>query len=367
MQATGMWALLHLSSAPTWTTQTLNLPLAYAAIFPAIAGGTAAIGSAFSARWIAHWGTHQSLKLCLLTLLCAVVLQSLSSLTLAILGAALAGFAYALTNPVASALLAQVRSERTHLVFSIKQSGVPLGAGFAVLCGPLADSTTVVWAGIPSIILIGLLMTRPSLHLSPKFDRNAGLLGVWNDPATARLLLMAMCFGAVQMIVLGSFPSLIETGYIAATGASIALALGNSMGLVGRIFWGGVADRLRSGPTILTLIGFMSTSLIILLLYIPSLALVLFALTGFVAIGWNGVFLASIRLAKAEAASTITASAMTYLFASGLVGQVIFSIFLDHSGPKAALIAAACIAMIGGLFGLSLIAQQRHHNRAEST
>jgi predicted MFS family arabinose efflux permease len=360
MQATGMWALLHLSSAPVWTTQTLGLPLAYAAIFPAIAGGTAAIGSAFSAKCIARLGTDRSLLLCLVALVLGIGLQSAGLRYLAVIGAGITGFAYALTNPVASALLAEVRSKRTHLVFSIKQSGVPLGAGIAVLCGPLAEISTLLWVGIPSGILVLLLLTRPSLHLNPQFDSKAGLIGVWRDKEISRLLMMAMCFGAVQMIVLGSFPSLLETGFIAAAGASIALALGNSMGLFGRIFWGGLADRLHSGPLILTLIGFTSAVLILTLLYLPSLALVVFALTGFVAIGWNGVFLAAIRLSQHQAASTVTASAMTYLFASGLIGQVIFSVFLDQSGPKAALLAAAAIAMIGGLFGLNLLRLQRH-------
>ena len=359
MQATGMWVLLHISSAPAWATETLGLPLAYASIFPAIAGGTAALGSAFSAKCIARLGTHQSLLLCLLTLLLGLILQSAGSLYLALAGSGIAGFAYALTNPVASALLAEVRSKRTHLVFSIKQSGVPLGAGLAVLSGPLADTFTLLWMAIPSSILVLLLVSRPSLHLTPQFDQKAGLIGVWRDAEVSRLLMMAMCFGAVQMIVLGSFPSLLETGYISAVGASIALALGNSMGLFGRIFWGGLADRLHSGPLILTLIGFTSALLILTLLYLPGLALGVFALTGFVAIGWNGVFLAAIRLSQHQAASTATASAMTYLFASGLIGQMIFAIFLDQSGPKAALVAAATIAVIGGLFGLNLMRYQR--------
>ena len=365
MQATGMWALLHLSSAPAWATQTLGLPLAYASIFPAIAGGTAAIGSAFSAQWIAKLGTHQSLQLCLIALLAGIGLQSSGSLHLALIGAAITGFAYALTNPVASALLAEVRSARTHLVFSIKQSGVPLGAGIAVLCGPLAETAQILWIALPSTLLIALLLTRPSLHLNPQFDRKAGLIGVWQNREISRLLLMAMCFGAVQMIVLGSFPSLLETGYVAAAGASFALALGNSMGLFGRIFWGNLADRLRSGPLILTLIGFASAGLILLLLYIPSLALVTFALTGFVAIGWNGVFLASIRISQHQAASTVTASAMTYLFASGLIGQLIFSMVLDQAGPEAALLAAACIAVLGGLFGLNLLVHLHRNGKQD--
>ena len=113
MQATGMWALLHLSSAPVWTTQTLGLPLAYAAIFPAIAGGTAAIGSAFSAKCIARLGTDRSLLLCLVALVLGVGLQSAGLRYLAFIGAGITGFpTHSLTQWLRRYLQKCVRNER---------------------------------------------------------------------------------------------------------------------------------------------------------------------------------------------------------------------------------------------------------------
>ena len=84
MQATGMWALLHISSSPAWTSETLSVPLAYVAIFPAISGGAAAIGSVFSANLISYWGTTKSLKVCLVALIIGLVAQSFGNYSMAV-------------------------------------------------------------------------------------------------------------------------------------------------------------------------------------------------------------------------------------------------------------------------------------------
>ena len=157
------------------------------------------------------------------------------------------------------------------------------------------------------------------------------------------------------MIVLGSFPSLIELGFVSSTNSFLALSIGNALGLVGRIFWGLTADRLNSSEKTLAIIGLTTCILIALLLIDSSTAPFVFLLTGFVAVGWNGVFHAAIRIKLNDSTSAATATVMAYLFASGLVGQIIFSTFLDHLGPIAALLASLLFVSIGTLFAFALL------------
>ena len=84
----------------------------------------------------------------------------------------------------------------------------------------------------------------------------------------------------------------------------------------------------------------------------------MFLLTGFVAVGWNGVFHAAIRIKLDDETTAVTATVMAYLFASGLVGQVMSSAFLDNFGTISALIACLIIVSIGTLFAFALARRQ---------
>ena len=156
------------------------------------------------------------------------------------------------------------------------------------------------------------------------------------------------------MIVLGAFPSLVESGYVSSTSGFLALSIGNALGLVGRIFWGIVADKLKSSEKTLAIIGLSTCLLITLLLITPKSAPVVFLLSGSVAVGWNGVFHAAIRLRLNEATSSATATVMAYLFASGLAGQLVFSSILDAVGALPALAAALLIVVVGAYVAISL-------------
>ena len=347
MQACGMWVFLHLSSAPAWTSSALDIPIAYTATFPAISGGAAAIGSIFSARLISHWGTTESLIGCLLLLILGTAIQMLQSLPMAMMGSVLIGLAYAITNPAASALLTTIRTNRTNLVFSIKQSGVPFGAAASMIWGLNSSNNETLWVSLPIGILFTLILTCPKAKRRIIVSPAAGVISLWRDPFLSRLLIVGMAYGAVQMIVLGSFPSLIESDYISSSLGFLALAVGNALGLVGRIFWGLIADKLESSEKTLAIIGLTTGLLITLLLLTPTTAPLVFLLSGFVAVGWNGVFHAAIRLRLNDATSTATATVMAYLFASGLLGQLIFSSILDNFGASIALLAAL-VTVIGG-------------------
>jgi len=354
MQACGMWVFLHLSSAPGWTSSTLDIPLAYVALFPAISGGAAAFGSIFSAKLISRHGTAESLKGCLMLLILGLSMQMLGSLPIALIGSILIGLAYAITNPAASALLTTIQTKRTNLVFSIKQSGVPFGAAVSMIWGINATTNTELWAALPIGILTLLILTCPKGQKKISLSKATGMLSLWKDPFLSRLLIVGMAYGAVQMIVLGAFPSLVESGYVSSTSGFLALSIGNALGLVGRIFWGIVADKLKSSEKTLAIIGLSTCLLITLLLITPQSAPVVFLLSGSVAVGWNGVFHAAIRLRLNEATSSATATVMAYLFASGLAGQLVFSSILDAVGALPALAAALLIVVVGAYVAISL-------------
>ena len=286
----------------------------------------------------------------------------LKSLPLALFGAVLIGLAYAITNPAASALLTTIQTNRTNLVFSIKQSGVPFGAAVSMIWGINATDNSGLWVALPIGALIALILTCPKTTEKIIISPAAGVFSLWKDPFLSRLLIVGMTYGAVQMIVLGSFPSLIESGYVSSATGFLALSIGNALGLVGRVFWGLIADRLESSEKTLAIIGLTTCILVGLLLLLPGLAPIVFLLAGFVAVGWNGVFHAAIRLRLHDATSSVTATVMAYLFASGLLGQLIFSGALDNTGAITAL-STALLIVIGGTCVAFSIANRSRDDR----
>ena len=305
----------------------------------------AMITSMLGGQWVRRSGALRTSQWALGFSGAGLTLAAAPSLAALAVGSVLVGFGYGLTNPAAAHLLMRVsKPENRNLVFSLKQTGVPLGAIAAGLAAPsLALAFGWQWA-----FLVGAGATLGFIAVIQPFrgvwdlDRDPtvtfrqnplGDLGmVWRLRALRRMSMAAFCFSAVQ-VSLSTFAvtMLVVDIHFNLVQAGVVLSVLMVAGVSGRIFWGGVADRMGDGNRVLLGVALIAAAagLMTMSLNSGSAGSVIYGVLivfGFSAIGWNGVFLAEIaRLAPEGRTGSATGAALVPTYAGVLFGPVSFA------------------------------------------
>jgi predicted MFS family arabinose efflux permease len=197
---------------------------------------------------------------------------------------------------------------RMALTFSIKQTGGPAGAalagallpGLALALGWRATYLAIAALGI--MIVIAAQPTRTKLDDDRQPGRAISLAGVFaplkiviGTRALAELAVTGFFYAATQ-VCLSSFLViyLTETLHFGIVAAGLALTVANIGGIVGRIAWGGTADRWVPPRILLGSIGVVAALCAFATAafgasWSVALVYVVCALFGATAIGWNGV------------------------------------------------------------------------------
>lgn len=327
----------------------------------------AAAASACSAGLLRRLGPARCTQLALALAAAGSVLPALLGLPGAVAGAALLGLGYGLTNPAASQVLDHLAPlGRRNLVFSIKQTGVPLGGALAGLCLP-SLAASAGWRAALFAVAAGLLLGALALggfrrswdagrDPAAPWRSGAGLgLGVLRtDAGLASLAVTGAAFSAMQL-ALGAFTvaMLVEEFGWTPVAAGSAAAFVQVSGAVARLGWAALADRLRAGFAVLAAIGVstaLSASLLPLTLGAPGAAvLTLLCVLGSCAAGWNGVALAeAARLAPPGRAGAAVGAVLAVTFAGVVAGPTIFTLIVAGLHGYAAAFAALAVAPLGG-------------------
>jgi MFS family permease len=274
-----------------------------------------------------------------------LALCAIGDLALVAAGAFLIGMGYGPMTPASSHLLARTTApERLSLVFSVKQTGVPMGG---VIAGALIPGLTLAvgWQyalGVVALANLACAFAAQPLRRELDADRDptaplslsnlARTLGlVLRHPVLRLLAACSFVFSLTQNSLSSYLVTYLEDALaygLVAAGAALALAqLG---GVAGRILWGWIADRwlgaqrMLAGLALLMTVSALATAL--LQSWMPaalvSLVLVVF---GASAIGWNGVYLAEVaRQAPAGQASLATGGTLAFTFFGVVIGPPIF-------------------------------------------
>jgi predicted MFS family arabinose efflux permease len=250
------------------------------------------------------------------------------------------------------------------LVFSIKQTGVPLGGALAGILVP-ALVAVVGWKGAAlAAAALGTVLAAVAEPLHPSLDSDAdpqapsehGVLAairlVMAVPPMRRLALASLAFSAIQLC----FSAFVVTFLTERVGlklvtAGAIMALAQAAAIAGRILWGWIADRFLPARILLSLLGLtMAATAAMMGLITPgwpvaAIGAVTMAL-GASGLGWNGVYLADVaRLAPSGAVGTATGGALSITFLGIVVGPALFSVVLEASGEyRPAFFAAALLA-----------------------
>lgn len=254
--------------------------------------GSAMLAAPLLSASIARWGgcraTQAGLALSALGLAAALT----SNLWALAATSILFGMALAILVPASAHLLFRFcPPERRNLVFSLKQTGVPVGWTLMALVAP---PITVAFGWRWAIVLVLAVVLVTLIALEPRRarwddDRNpqaaarqsalAGLTLAWRHAGLRRLATASFFLSFVQLC-LGSFAVTMlvkEAGYTLVA-AGVMLSLVNVSGVAGRVLWGWYADRTGSGMRVLV--------------KVSGLATLCCVLTSFIAAGTPGVYTA---------------------------------------------------------------------------
>lgn len=299
------------------------------------------LGSRLSVRWGACRATQVALALliagCLTAILPHAAFVFASSIAL--------GLGYGLLSPPASQLLARFTPPaRRNIVFSLKQTGVPLGGILAASIPPVvAVSFGWQWAlaGTAAVLLaLIVLMQRYRLHWDDDRDPSVrlathpftGIAIVWRHRVLRLLSISGGSFVVVQ-VCLQTFTVVlfVEQIGIGLVTAGIVLMASQVGGVFGRMFWGWLADITRNCYGVLAVLAgvMMATCLLVLALgpgWPLAASCVLFFVLGSTASGWNGAFMAEVaRLSPRRDISTATAGSLVFVNFGKMVGPIAFT------------------------------------------
>jgi len=335
-------------------TRDLGLPSSAIGIYMALVYLSAMCTTVIGGTLVNRLGAVRCSQAALLLCGAGMGLMCAGGPALAALGALIIGAGYGPITPSSSYLL--MRSTPRHrmsLVFSIKQTGVPLGGVLAALAGPQIEHV-LGWrwalAGCAIACLLCMVVAQSVRRSLDAPGEAAAAPWRWQDLArpvrlvwrTPALRLMAVCS------LLFSFIQLAVTAYLVTylnlslgwtlIAAGVILSLSQAAGVAGRILWGVVADRWVPprkvlGGLALTM-GLCCIATALLQPATPWLVVAAVAvLFGASAIGWNGVFLAEVaRSAPAGQAGAATGGTLLFTYFGVLVGQPLFSYVASLAG-----------------------------------
>jgi sugar phosphate permease len=307
----------------------------------------------------------------------AVAGPVLGSLWFVLASGVVVGLGYGPNTPAASHVLARFsRPQDRPLVFSIKQSGAPLGGFLAGLVIPWI----VVVAGWHAALyaagglgLLAILLVQP-LRRHADDDRDpAAKISVRQSVAQLkflaasgemkRLTFASFTYAGVQMCIFSFLVTyLVQRLDYSLVAAGAAFSAMQAAGVVARIFWGWVADRYVPARVVLSGIGVSAAVLVVVVAaFTPAwpfwLVSTVCACVGATVSGWNGVFLAEVaRVAPPDQISAATGGTIFFTYFGLVVAPVVFSGLVAVTDSYA--LSFGVIAAFGLLASLLILPRQ---------
>lgn len=327
---------------------------------------------------IVRFGPVRVCQICVCLAAAGLAVGTGTLLPVVFAAAGLIGSGYGLVNPVSSHILASAAPPRMmSLIFSIKQTGVPLGGALAgALVPALVLSLGWRWAAV----VVALLCLALALVIQPlraadaaaqratgsgrAADYFAPLGMVLSNPAMLELAIVSMIFGSAQLALIAYFVSYLnlELGY-GLVAAGLIYSSAHVAGIIGRVTWGAVADRWLSPRSMLGLLGVMmalsgmGVASFSAAWPLPAV-IALSALFGASAVGWNGVYLAEVaRRAPPGRVGAITGGTQFFTFIGALAAPPLFGFVVGLVGTYGKTYFVFCL--LPALAGLRMLMSAR--------
>jgi len=367
IQAMVAMAMLTVPAVAPAFAEQLEVPVSLLGVYVALLYMGAMSASLISGQMVQRYGAIRVSQGGLLACALGLILVLVPAVPVVALGAVLIGLGYGPITPASSHLLAlNTPAHRAGLVFSIKQTGVPLGGMLAGAVAPPLALRAGPGAAIAVVALLCFLCTAIAQPLRASHDgdrqpdaplRVGGFLRplrlVLADAGQRRLAATSFVFSGVQLCLAGYLVTYLHNElHYSLVIAGIALSIAQVGGVLGRIIWGYIADRyLGSTRTLIALSLMMAASAVatgVLNDQVPLfLVMSLVAVFGASATGWNGVYLAAVaRLAPPGMAGAATGGSLSITFLGTLLIPALFGLLSDAAGSFGAGYALTAIPIL---------------------
>ena len=369
------WAVLAIAAMAPAVADSIDLPAVAIGYQIAIVYAVGAAVSLVAGSLVGRLGGCRVSQLALVAAGLGCLLATLYGVVGIVLASLVIGLAHGLTNPSAAHLLARhTNAGNRGVVFSLKQTGVPLGGMAAGLLTPLI---AVAFGWQIALIAIAPMAVSAAFLLAPRraaWDRERdpgtplglgalrGAGAALRLPGLRRLCLAAFAYAGIQLCLM----SFVVTFAVVELDMSLPksgtlLASIQAAGVIGRVAWGWVADRLQNNGLVLVVIGLLAATAALGFATIgpdtpQALVYGLAVLFGAAAVGWNGVFVAEIVRVAPPTSIGVAAGIGTFAaFAGVLVAPPLFVQLYAVTGaysPTFGLLAVP--ALVGALASVGI-------------
>lgn len=333
--------------------------------------GVAMMASIYGGNAVLRWGAGSTTQASMALSAIGVALFAVPHVAIIALGSVIAGIGTGIAPAAAAHLLVRYTApEQRNLVFSIKQTGVPVGGVLIALIAPVL-AVTVGWqwslAIIAAVAVAVMLLVRRHRQRWDD-DRKltvarAGALGgvpvVLREASLRWISFASVLFSSVQRIMLTfTVLYLVAEADYGLVEAGIMLSVVQIGGAATRVPWGWLADRWKSGLAVLNLIcALVIVSAAVLVMLEPGwprpLVYLLFFVLGAATVGWNGVFHAECaRLSPPGMTSLVASGTAFFVFSGSLIGPSAFVVAYDVIGTYSATFG---IMVVMGILTLGLL------------
>jgi len=316
----------------------LGVDPSLAGLYAALAAAAALVGTLGVGGFLARYGALRVAQVALAIAAAGLAMAAPAGVALVALGAIPVGLGSTIATPASSHLLARVVTPRQQpLLFSIKQTGVPVGVAMTGLLGP-GLAALFGWRGalvVSALLCLGLCLALEPFRARFDSDRDPGALiglaGVLDTLATVRRLgairVLAMAFVVLVglQFVLQTFlvVFLVERLGWTLGSAGALFSLASLVAIPARILWGAAGARFPA-RVLLAIIAFgtcLSFAALAPLAPTSSWWLVFAAsIAGAAtAMAWHGLMLAELaRLSPPGRAGAVTGAVLAF----AQIGQI---------------------------------------------
>ena len=335
--------------------RTLNVEASLIGYQMSLIYGAAMLGSMLFTWMATRYGGCRTTQIGLACCVIGLAIGFHSSILALAVTSVFIGVAMSINLPAAAHLLFRFSPpQHRNFIFSLKQTGVPLAWALMALIAP-AVTLAWGWRWALLLVLVSAVVTllalqtvrnrwdddrRPDLPVRARAFE--GLQLVWRMPALRWLGVAAFGMAFVQLCV-STFTVIMlvgEGGYTLIE-AGLMLSVAQIAGVLGRIVWGWLADRIHDSLRVLQwlTVGMLLCCFAIAFLqpgWPVAATTLLFAVFGATAIGWNGLYTAEVaRRSPPGQVSLTTGGAMVWNFAGILVGPTAFTLVYKLMGSYA--------------------------------
>jgi predicted MFS family arabinose efflux permease len=350
----------------------IGVPVAHVGLYVALIYGAGMTCGLVSGALVRRLGALRVSQLCLLSAAAGLALTASGRLPLVVCGALLIGAGYGPVTPASSHILSRTApAQHLSAIFSLKQTGVPLGGALAgallpsvvLSAGWRVAALAVALACAATAVLLQRLRATLDADRVPDAPIGAGsvrepLRMVVANRSGRALSLSSFCFASLQLCLVTYLVAYLthDLGFDLLQ-AGLMLAAAQGAGVVARLAAGTIADRSGRPRQVLGVMGCLMGAFALAAASfsgawpLPAIVVVCAAF-GASAIGWNGVYLAEVaRQSPPGAVSAATGSALFVTYFGVLTGPPVFALMIGAGlSYGTALMTMAAPALVCGIY-----------------